>query len=171
MAQEWYLMNTNHDTVSGFESDDFDNFATDGFFEALQTSMGSSVEICNYDLSVRTPQRVIVEGNVQDTKLNSITRQMLAPIGTCRAGQYVYYKDRYWLIVGLVDDNGIYEKAVLALCNYLLAWQNEKGEINQRWVNAVSASQYNNGETSKMLLVQNLYLMQMIQYGLYLLAI
>lgn len=148
MAQEWYLMNTNHDTVSGFESDDFDNFATDGFFEALQTSMGSSVEICNYDLSVRTSQRVIMNGNVQDTKLKSITRQMLVPIGTCRAGQYVYYKDRYWLIVGLVDDNGIYEKAVLVLCNYLLAWQNEKGEINQRWVNAISASQYNNGETS-----------------------
>ena len=34
MAQEWYLMNTNHDTVSGFETDDFENFARDGFEEA-----------------------------------------------------------------------------------------------------------------------------------------
>ena len=93
MAKEWYLMNTNHDMTSGFESDDFDNFTIDGFLEALQTSMGSSVEICNYDLSVRTPQRVILNGSVQDSKLNTITRQMLAPIGTCRAGQYVYYKD------------------------------------------------------------------------------
>ena len=35
MAQEWYLMNTNHDTVSGFETEDFENFAKDGFEEAL----------------------------------------------------------------------------------------------------------------------------------------
>lgn len=146
MAQEWYLINTNHDTVSGFETDDFENFARDGFEELLQSAMASSVEICNYDLSVRVPQRVIMNGRAQDTKLNSLSRQMLAPIGTCRAGQYVYYKDRYWLIVGLVDDNGIYEKAVLSLCNYLLSWLNDKGEVVQRWINASSASQYNNGE-------------------------
>lgn len=148
MAQEWYLMNTNHDMVSGFESDDFDNFAVDVFIEATQSSIGQDVEICNYDLSERTPQRVIINGNVQDTKLNSISRQMLAPIGSCVAGQYVYYKDRYWLIVGLVDNNGIYEKAILVLCNYLLTWQNRNGEIIQRWANIISASQYNNGESS-----------------------
>ena len=148
MAKEWYLMNTNSDTVSGFESDSFDNFATDAFGEALASSLGKDVEICNYDLSERTKARVIVQGNVQDTKLKSMQRMVLAPIGTCKAGQYVYYKERYWLIVGLVDDNGMYEKAVLVLCNHLLTWKNENGDIIQRWVNASSASQYNNGETS-----------------------
>lgn len=148
MAQEWYLMNTNYDTVSGFESEDFDNFAADAFGEALASSMGIDVQICNYDLSERIDTRVIMQGNVQDTKLNSLTRTMLATIGTCEAGQYVYYKERYWLIVGLVDDNGVYEKAVLALCNYLLTWKNINGQIIQRWVSASSASQYNNGETS-----------------------
>lgn len=148
MAKEWYLMNTNSDTVSGFESESFDNFATDAFCEALTSSLGKDVEICNYDLSQRTKARVIVQGNVQDTKLKSMQRTVLAPIGTCKAGEYIYYKKRYWLIIGLVDDNGIYEKAVLVLCNYLLTWQNEKGDIIQRWVNASSASQYNNGETS-----------------------
>ena len=54
MAKEWYLMNTNSDTVSGFESDSFDNFATDAFGEALASSLGKDVEICNYDLSERT---------------------------------------------------------------------------------------------------------------------
>ena len=52
------------------------------------------------------------------------------------------------MIVGLVDDNGIYEKAVLAFCNYLLTWQNKDGKVIQRWSNITSASQYNNGETS-----------------------
>lgn len=148
MAQEWYLMNTNHDTVSGFESDDFENSAEDVFLEAINSSIGENVEICNSDLSERMPIRVIIQGNVQDTKLNTLQRRMLAPIGTCEAGQYVYYKNRYWLIIGLVDDNKLYEKAILILCNYLLTWKNDSGSIVQRWVNVSSASQYNNGETS-----------------------
>lgn len=148
MAQEWYLMKSDHDTVSGFETEDFENFAKDGFEEALNSAMAESVEICNYDLSVRTSARVIMNGRVQDTKLNSISRQMLFSIGLCQAGQYVYYKERYWIIVGLEDDNGIYGKAVLVLCNYYLTWQNDFGQIIQRWANIASASQYNTGETS-----------------------
>lgn len=148
MAKEWYLMNTNYDTVSGFESESFDNFAKDAFGEALESSLGKDVEICNYDLSVRTPIRVIINENVQDTQLKTTRRTILAPIGTCKAGQYMYYKNRYWLIIGLVDNNGLYEKAVLVLCNYLLTWENEVGKIVQRWANITSASQYNNGETS-----------------------
>ena len=149
MAHEWYLMNTNHDTVSGFEGDDFDRYAKDAFSEALQTSIGVDVEICNYDLTQRDKKRVIIEGNMQDTMLNSLKRRILAPIGTCTSGQYVYYKNRYWIIVGLVDDNGICEKAVLVLCNYLLTWRSDDGIIHQRWANLSSASQYNNGETSE----------------------
>lgn len=148
MAIEWYLMNTNHDTVSGLESESFNNYAKDAFEEATKSSLGIDVEICNFDLSKRIKVRVIVQGNVKDTKLKSMQRMMLAPIGTCEAGQYVFYKNRYWLIVGLVDDNGMYEKAILIICNYLLTWENEAGNIIQRWVNASSASQYNNGETS-----------------------
>lgn len=73
---------------------------------------------------------------------------MLSRIGSCKAGMYIKYKNRFWLIVGLVDDNKMYEKSVLSLCNYLLTWINKDGKIIQRWINAVSASQYNNGETS-----------------------
>lgn len=148
MATEWYLMNTNYDTVSGYESEDFENFVTDAFNEALASSLGIDVEICNYDLSERIKTRVIIQGKVQDTKLKSMQRSILAPIGTCKAGQYVFYKNHYWLIVGFVDNNGMYEKAVVILCNYLLTWKNDNGDIVQRWVNASSASQYNNGETS-----------------------
>lgn len=148
MAVNWYLMNTNHDTVSGFENDDFNKFASDAFNEALETAISETVEICNFDLSERTELNVIINGKLQDTKLNSIQRQMLSPVGSCKAGQYVYYKGRYWLIVGLVDGNNIYDKCVMVLCNYLLTWINEKGKVIQRWVSASSASQYNNGETS-----------------------
>lgn len=148
MAQEWYLMNTDHDTVSGFESEDFNGMAADAFAEALESAIAIDVELCNYDLSERQAIRVVMERNVQDTKLNSLSRNMLSKIGTCHAGQYIYYKNRYWLITGLVDDNGLYEKSVLSLCNYLLTWQTDDGRIAQRWASVQSASQYNNGETA-----------------------
>lgn len=148
MAKEWYFMNTNHDTVSGFESEEFENFAGDALEEALASSVATEVEICNYDLSVRTKARVIVEGNVQDTKLNSLKRRLITRIGLCKAGQYVYYKDRYWLIEGVVDDNGLYDKGVMTICNYQLSWLNENGKPVSRWAFVASASQYNSGETS-----------------------
>lgn len=148
MAREWYLLNKSHDVVSGFESEDFDSTAQDAFAESLMTSIADDIEVFTSDLSQSTKTRAIVQGNVQDTKLNSMQRRILTQIGTCKAGMYVKYKDRFWLIVGLVDDNKIYEKSILVLCNYLLTWKNASGKIVQRWVNAASASQYNNGETN-----------------------
>lgn len=148
MAKQWYLMNTDHDTVSGFESDDFENFASDALDEALASSIATEVEICNYDLSNRTKMRVIVEGNVQDTKLNSLKRRLITKIGATKAGQYVFYKDRYWLIEGVVDDNGLYDKGVMTICNYRLSWLNDSGQPVTRWAFVTSASQYNSGETS-----------------------
>ena len=45
------------------------------------------------------------------------------------AGMYIFYENRYWLITGYPSYNGIYEKAVMQLCQYKLRWQNAKGEI------------------------------------------
>jgi hypothetical protein len=147
MAKEWYLLKSPYDVTSGFEQESLEDFSQDGFLETLSTDIASDVELCNYDLSECTAFRAIIQNNTGDTALQTMSRQMLAPIGTCKAGYYIKYKDRYWLITGLVDNNGIYEKAVLVICNYLLSWINRDGKIIQRWVNATSASQYNNGET------------------------
>lgn len=148
MAQEWYLLNSTHDIVSGYEGDALNDFGADGFIESLNTDVATEVELCNYDLSERTKLRAIIQNTTTDTKLKTLSRHALFPIGTCKAGMYVYYKNRYWLIVGIVDDNKVYEKAILSICNYLLSWINDDGEIIQRWVNVESASQYNNGESN-----------------------
>lgn len=142
MAKEWYLLTPPYNQLSGYEDEVLGDFT-----EVLDSSIATDVELCNYDLSIVKPIRAIIQNNVQDTKLQTLTRHMLVPIGTCKAGMYIKYKNRYWLIVGLVDDNTMYEKAVLALCNWLLTWINTDGKIIQRWANVTSASQYNNGET------------------------
>lgn len=148
MARDWYLMQTAHDSVSGFGTDDFNALASDSFEEATDSFIASTVEVCNYDLTERKTVRVIVEGRLQDTRLNALQRKVLAPIGTIHAGEYVYYENMYWLVIGLVDNNKVYEKGVMIICNHLLTWRNAKGEIVQRWGSASSASQYNNGETT-----------------------
>lgn len=148
MAQEWYLLKSPHSQLSGYETEALNDFAEEGFLEALDSGIAADVELCNYDLSDCKQIRAIVEHTVQDTKLKTLTRLLLVPIGTCKAGMYVKYKNRFWLITGLVDDNTMYEKAVMQICNYYLTWVNNDGKIVQRWANITSASQYNNGETS-----------------------
>lgn len=147
MAQEWYLLKSPCSQLSGYETDALNDFAQEGFLEALDSGIAVDVELCNYDLSDCKQIRAIVEHTVQDTRLKTLTRLLLVPIGTCKAGMYVKYKNRFWLITGLVDDNAMYEKAVMQICNYYLTWVNDDGKIVQRWANITSASQYNNGET------------------------
>ena len=146
MAQSWYLMQPPHVQLSGFESEALNDFGKEGFLEALESDIALDVELYNYDLSECTPMRAIFNNRLTDTKLKTLVRHLLVPIGSCHAGMYAKVKGRFWLIVGIVDDNGIYEKAILSICNYKLTWLNGNGRAVQRWANVISASQYNNGE-------------------------
>ncbi len=139
MAKEWYLLNKPYGKY-----DDSDTVMED----AYSSNMGTDVEICNYDLSNRKKARVIVMSRTQDTQLKTRVHSILCKIGTCKTGEYVYYDGKYWLITGFVDNNGLYEKAVIEICEWLLTWQNSDGNIIQRWASADNATQYNNGETS-----------------------
>lgn len=145
MASEWYLLAPPYSQTSGYEDDVLD-YSVDAFAEALDSCLAVDVEYCSPDLSECTEIKAIIEKNVQDTKLQSLSREILVAIGTCEAGYYIKYKNRYWLIVGLVDDNKMYEKAILSLCNWKMEWLNDDGEVVERWANVQSASQYNNGQ-------------------------
>lgn len=146
MASNWYLIKSGAMT-GGFETEDFCSYAEDGFSELLNSGISDTVELYNYDLSERTTIKALIENKMQDTKLQSTMRQIVTRIGTIKAGMYIKYRDKFWLIIGNVDNDGTSEKGVMTLCNYLLTWVNSSGEIVQRWANCVSASQYNNGET------------------------
>lgn len=146
MATEWYLMQSPHDQVSGFGGEAFNDFGAEGFRETMDSEAADEVEICNYDLSVCKKARVMIQGTYSDTKLQTVIRRMLAPIGSCKAGMYVKYKNKYWIIVGLVDDNRVFEKAILYLCNSKVSWVDKDNQVHQRWIYVESASKYNFGE-------------------------
>lgn len=148
MAEEWYLLSGKHDIVSGFEAEALFDYGPESFLELLDSDIADDVVICNYDLSICVKRKAIIQNNLQDTKLKTLSRAMLVPIGSCKAGMYVKYKEKYWLIVGLVDDNKVYEKAIMHICNYRLDWIGRDGNPVSRWAHVESASQYNNGETN-----------------------
>lgn len=147
MSQEWYLIKSPHGQISGYETDALNDFGQDGFDEVLASGIAVDVELCNYDLSDCKSIRAVVLHRTQDTKLKTFSRMLLVPIGTCKSGMYIKYKERFWLITGIVDDNAVFEKAIMQICNHKLTWVNASGKIIQRWANITSASQYNNGET------------------------
>ena len=144
--KEWYLMD-NHkpNVVSGYEGDILSDFAQSNFNDVLETTFSDNVILYNYDLSESKEIRCIVQGNSADTRLNSIKRTGLFPIGVVKAGMYVYFDNAFWLITGYPSNNKSYEKATLDLCQYKLKWQNTNGDIVERWGNFTSASKYDDG--------------------------
>ena len=60
-------------------------------------------------------------------------------------GDYVEWANSHWLVTSCDSDDEIYKDGKLEQCNWLLKWQNEKGEIIERWAVIYSASKYNDG--------------------------
>ena len=135
MAQEWYLLTSSPPIFnSGFEQEEFDNYAVDGFNELLTDSpLSTSVVLSNSDLTTNTTIKAIIQNTSSDSEPSSIERQILTKIGTLQTGKYITYKNKKWLITGLVDDNKIYEKAVIKYCQHQLKWQNSSGTIITRY--------------------------------------
>lgn len=146
--KEWYLIgeNTKPNMVGGYETDSFNDFKGDAFSEALESGLGKTIKLYNSSMTEERMISCIIQNNTANTQLKSIERTILATIGTLKAGMYVLFEDRYWLITGYPGNNGIYEKATMILCQYKIRWQKDSGEIIERWANFMSASKYDVGE-------------------------
>ena len=146
--KEWYLTDNYKPTVtSGYESDAISEFAESNFADVTETDFADRVLLCNSDLSDRKEIRCIIQGNSADTQLKSMERIGLFPIGTVKAGMYIFFDGCYWIIDGYPSNNKSYEKATMKLCQYKLKWQNANGDIIERWINASSGSKYDIGES------------------------
>lgn len=144
--KEWYLTDNYKPTVtSGYESDAISEFAESNFTDVLETAFSDAVLLYNHDLSECKEIRCVIQGNSADTYLKSMERIALFPIGTVKAGMYIFFENRYWLITGYPSSNKSYEKATVKLCQYKVKWQNSDGTIVERWVSTQSSSKYDDG--------------------------
>lgn len=157
--KEWYLEHTPPESNSGYESDAISEYGESDFTDILFTDFAKTVTLYNHDLSESKEVKCIVQGNTADTQLKSMERIFLFKIGTVKAGMYIFFENRYWLIDGYPGNNGSYEKATSVLCQYNLRWQNIKDEILERWCSLTSASKYDVGENGNntILLTSNNY--------------
>ena len=146
--EEWYHigLQTKPNMIGGYENQAFLDYKDDAFSETLTTDIADTITIYNSDLSESKTVRGIVQNNTADTQAKSLERTILFPIGTVKAGQYIYFNDSYWLVTGYPGNNKIYEKVTVVLCQYLLRWQNQKGEIIERWISFTSAFNSEVGE-------------------------
>lgn len=146
--KEWYLMdNYKPNAVSGFEGDVLTDFAQSNYADLLTTAISDTVLLYDSSLGNYKEVKCLIQGNTADTQLKSMERTGLFPIGTVKAGMYVFFDGAFWLITGYPGNNKSYEKATLILCQYKLKWQNADGVIVERWINASSGSKYDIGES------------------------
>ena len=154
MAKEWTIMGSPPSyTNSNLENKDFEFFSNGYFQDIANSPLGESLLIYKARPSNTQYEPTTLKGVVQQVTADgedaSKKRQILCPIGVLDSGDYVFYKDSYWIVVGLVDDNGFYAKAVMYYCNWILKFQCPylHGEIIEYPVYCQNAVQYNSGVT------------------------
>ena len=157
---EWYLINPQPTLNSGFEKDEFTDYAQDGFDELLtETQLGKAIKFCkgkfdgeNFEIEVEGEG--IVQSETPDAYTQGYKRQLLTRIADKVADyKYIKYDGAIWLIMTEPADNCIYDKCVLHQCNYILKWQNATKDIIYCPASIENASQYNTGEEGNKILM------------------
>lgn len=154
MAHEWYLEKRPPTYYSGYESEDFNNDAVDGFEDVLNSFVGVDVIIYkgNPFMDSGIDTKVIIQNVTSDSETNSYKRQVLSRIGEIECGDYVYHKKakRFYLAVGLSDNNGMYEKCIFYYCNWNLKFISPTtSKVVTYPICDLNSTQYNSGVTEK----------------------
>lgn len=157
---DWYLMTPQPTLNSGFEKDEFTDYARDSFDELLtETQLGKEVILCNgrFDgehFETEFTTTAIVQSETPDTYTQGWKRQLLTRVADSISNyKYIKYDNQIWLIMNEPSDNCIYDKCVLHQCNYILKWQLSNRDIVYYPSCIENASQYNTGEEGNKTLV------------------
>ena len=149
MAKSWYLINRPLFN-SGLEKEEFENYSQDGFSELLESFISGDIEIYDQNFTLLQSLKAIIQNVTADAESSSFIRQILIPIGNLKTGYYVKYNGSFWLIKDIVDNNGVYEKAIMFFCNYKINFISDvSNEIVSYPVHMKNATQYNSGETAR----------------------
>lgn len=154
MAHNWYLEERPPTYYSGFESEDFDVDAVEGFEDVLNSFVGTDVIVYKGNPFEQSgiDTRVIIQNVTSDSESNSYKRQVLSRLGEIECGDYIYHKKskRYYLAVGLSDNNGMYEKCTFYYCNWNLKFISHlTSKVVTYPICDLNSTQYNSGITEK----------------------
>lgn len=130
MSQDWYLMKPPNQQYSGYETDYLNDYGLDSFSELLETMIGEDVVIYDSTMTESENVRVIINDKTNNVTLKNYEVSLLFPLSiNCKVGMYVQYKNDYWLVTSYTNDNLVYQKVIMQLCNYTLPFQSPDGTI------------------------------------------
>lgn len=148
--QDWYLIRKPPVYLSGYESEDFNFYAADGFDELANSFLGTDIILYDENLRQIYEGRGIIQNRTADSYTNSINRQILISHDLGNHVHYVYDKneDVYWLVNAPVSRNGFYAKLIAWYCKYRLRFVSPiSGEVVEYPIYTINSTQYNSGET------------------------
>ena len=156
MSESWYLIPSKPTYLSGYEKENFDNYASAGLQEILDedSPISSGVQIINADLTAISEIRAIVQNNTVDGIDKSDERQIIVNIGTLKCGDYIKFENTIWMVSSFVGNNKFYEKGIMIYCNYTIKFQSTTGTILS-YPCITSGKTYSDDESNIMTLPSN----------------
>ena len=149
MSSQWYLMDAN--TTGGFENAEFDLWHEAFENDTLQ-SFAKTTVLDYGDRPTNTPREFfgVFQSETEDSYNQMKIRQLICSIGNIRCGELLMIKDRWYIVMSLVDNNKVYEKAVLYYCNFMLNFTSPVTRSTVSYPAYVhNATQYNSGERAR----------------------
>lgn len=99
---------------------------------------------------------------IKDTDGNTFKKKIKCrPSQPFNLGDYIVWNGQTWLVTLLDPDDKTYSSGYMYLCSLLLRWQNEKGEIVERFGFAEDFTKYSSGEKGNSVITTGDY-----QYGI-----
>jgi len=167
LSKDWYLPSKPQIKTSGFERDEFLDYAEDYFIENLETTfLGEPVVLyqdgtLDESTAIHTKANVWGSTPVRDTQF--MIRHLITRRGQSKHGNYVKYQDKIWLITEPPGDNQIYEHAWIQLCNYAIKYINHNGEIVEYPCWFGDETRFSPGEKeTRYLVIPNVHLLMLL---------
>lgn len=147
MSKSMYMMHNRF--VSEVEDEEFAGYAVQGFDDVLWSFMGANVERYKSRMTDKPKRmRAIIQNRTTDNPQFATLRQMLYAVDeTVECGNYICWNNEWWIVPYLPGGNGVYNKAYLWYCNYMLKFVSPiTGEVVCYPANTENATRYNSGE-------------------------
>jgi len=135
MREEWYAMSRTPPQLkdSGFERDEFIDYAVDMFEETLdETFLGEPATLYTdgtLDEETAIHTNINVWGNTPVREMFLEIRHVIARYGHLKLGNYVRYQDTLYLITEPPGFNQIHMHSWMVRCNYTIRWIGHQGKI------------------------------------------
>lgn len=103
-----------------------------------------------YDIEINgVMERCLVQTSSNPLRELNDYRKIHCPVtSNVRRGYYVKYENSVWIIdTNVVNVDGAYLSTRMSRCQYLLIWQNQNGDIIEKWGYSSDQTKYSGGES------------------------